>query len=326
MDHLAEEYEDHQISPEIEILSLEKNEITFVVSKCPLYLANALRRVMIAEVPIMAFDFVEIQENSSVLHDEFLAHRLGLIPLVSDEAHKFQYSRECDCDDICPKCAVQFSCDFTNTDPTEAKPVTSLTIRNETENEDPEDRERCLNVMPVDTKEFYMENRQDVKYDPIVLVKLGPGQRLKFTALAKKGISKEHAKFQPVSAIRFQPDPIINIDQDEASQLTPEQREKFVASCPKNVFRHDKQTAQLLVEKPRDCIYCEECIMLANEEFEMKNLIKVQQSPDKFIITVESTGSLPPTEIVSRGLDVLIDKLDSLELALPKTKKHGGRM
>jgi len=66
--------------------------------------------------------------------------------------------------------------------------------------------------------------------------------------------------------------------------------------------------------------------MLANEEFEMKNLIKVQQSPDKFIITVESTGSLPPTEIVSRGLDVLIDKLDSLELALPKTKKHGGRM
>lgn len=48
-------------------------------------LANALRR-SVSEVPVLAIDEVEIFKNDSALHDEVLAHRLGLIPLKTEKA------------------------------------------------------------------------------------------------------------------------------------------------------------------------------------------------------------------------------------------------
>merc|ERR1712159_224276 len=101
----------------------------------------------------MAIDFVEILENSSVLHDEFLAHRLGLIPLVSDVAQDFHYSRDCNCEGICSKCAVKFSLNFSNKNLNESKNVTSLHLENESTNLNQEDVERCTSVIPVDQRE-----------------------------------------------------------------------------------------------------------------------------------------------------------------------------
>ena len=67
--------------PKVEILSIAPHAISFILSETDTSMANALRRIMIAEVPTLAIDLVEYSENSSVLNDEYIAHRLGLIPI-----------------------------------------------------------------------------------------------------------------------------------------------------------------------------------------------------------------------------------------------------
>lgn len=71
----------HQRFPKIKILSLASHEMKFILSDTDTSMANTLRRIMIAEVPTLAIDLVEFHENSSVLNDEYIAHRLGLVPI-----------------------------------------------------------------------------------------------------------------------------------------------------------------------------------------------------------------------------------------------------
>jgi DNA-directed RNA polymerase II subunit RPB3 len=82
-------------NPQVEITELKKDSMKFILSQTDASVANALRRIMIAEVPTMAIDLVEFENNTSVLNDEFIAHRLGLIPLTSSSMHKFNFTRVC---------------------------------------------------------------------------------------------------------------------------------------------------------------------------------------------------------------------------------------
>lgn len=171
-------------------------------------MANTLRRVMLAEVPTMCIDIVEYEENTSVLTDEFLAHRLGaathstrntcithspctgLIPLRSTrKMSHWQYNHACaDCDNYCDKCSALFSLDCSfeslaakrNISPND---VVHLTVTSA----DLHCHSEYVSPCHYSGERDRMENREGAG---IAIVTLGPGQQLKFQAIARKGIAK----------------------------------------------------------------------------------------------------------------------------------------
>lgn len=157
-----------------EILENHNEKIVLKFTNAPRQYVNAIRRISINEVPTLAIDDVVILENSSVMHDEAVAHRLGLIPLRTD-LHRFVLPTHCDCNSTlgCSKCRVLLSMDSEANDKT--KVVTSGDLVSEDEV-----------VKPLSTE--------------IPIIVLAPAQKLKFEAYARLGFGKEHAKWQPTSA------------------------------------------------------------------------------------------------------------------------------
>jgi DNA-directed RNA polymerase subunit D len=68
----------------LEIINENEQKISLKIKGVPLQYTNALRRICLNGVPIFAIENVDILENSSVLADEGIAHRLGLIPITTD--------------------------------------------------------------------------------------------------------------------------------------------------------------------------------------------------------------------------------------------------
>lgn len=72
------ESENHDFS--IEILSHNPEKTMFRMKSAP-PIINAIRRIILDETPTVAPDTLVVHQNTSVIHDEVLAQRLGLIPL-----------------------------------------------------------------------------------------------------------------------------------------------------------------------------------------------------------------------------------------------------
>jgi DNA-directed RNA polymerase subunit D len=184
----------------IKILERDNNHIVIEFNDIPRQYVNALRRLSINQVPTFAIDDVVILENSSVMHDEAIAHRLGLIPLRTD-LERFVMPDVCDCKSTlgCSKCRVLLVLDTESQDKT--KVITSADLVSEDEV-----------VKPVNNE--------------IPIVSLAPGQKLKFEAYARLGTGKNHAKWQPTSVAvvkdsKNEEDSILVIESN--GSLTPEE-------------------------------------------------------------------------------------------------------
>jgi DNA-directed RNA polymerase subunit D len=68
----------------LKVAKKNNERVEFNVSGINENIANSLRRVVISDVPVLAIEAVTFSQNSSVMDDEVLAHRLGLIPLKTE--------------------------------------------------------------------------------------------------------------------------------------------------------------------------------------------------------------------------------------------------
>ena len=159
---------------EVEVLELEGDVLRLLVRGADVSFVNALRRIMIAEVPCMAIEEVGIVENSSVLEDEVLAHRIGLIPLKMSPALLEEPDK-----------------------------VVRLELSAEAE-------EETITVYSGDLK----SDSPDVGplYPNMPIVKLAPGQRIYLIATARLGKGSQHARWQPVSAATHKYLPVVRVD------------------------------------------------------------------------------------------------------------------
>jgi len=325
----------HQRFPKVEILSVQPHEIQFILSETDTSVANALSRIMIAEVPTLAIDLVEFHENTTVLNDEYIAHRLGLIPIQytppgsmggGDCNGAFLPHRECVCYERCPRCSVEFELDVNF----------NTTVK---ERQLPE-HERCLpftitsadlrsNNPLVKPAHFLSAEEEGASHDQgISIVKIGPGQHLKLKAIARMGISKEHAKWSPVAVATYRFYPIITINDEACTTLTQEQRQQLVDVCPDRILEIDPVSGKLVVsEHAWETATFTEDLKIAQNAMKKRpeddDFVTVEHSTDRFIFSVEGTGAMDVEEVVMSSLRVLKDRLHYLGNMIEALKESG---
>ena len=143
----------------LDIISQNEERVSVKLKGIPLQYANALRRICLNGIPIYAVDTVDILSNTSVLADEGIAHRLGLIP-IKTELSAVQQDNKSD--------NIMLTLD------SGIASETRTVLSGELKSQD-------SIVKPIS--------------DNIPIVTLAPGQSLKFEAHARLGRGTEHAKW-----------------------------------------------------------------------------------------------------------------------------------
>jgi len=292
-------------------------------------IANAFRRILIAEIPTLAIEYVFVWNNTSVIQDEVLAHRLGLIPLKGGKEGLLDflkwYKKPEDPDAELPQaydynaimlrlkveCTRNEKAAKGETDPTKLYHNAHIYAHQ-------------IEYEPwgAQPKYFSGDNAIAPVNPNILIAKLRPGQCIDVEMQAIKGIGHDHAKFSPVATASYRLLPTITI----TKPILGKDAHKFARCFPRGVIGLEKVTKREAAKKGSDYeghegedkavvkdtmkdTVSREC--LRHEEFEGK--VKLGRVRDHFIFSVESAGQWDSDELFLESVKVLKSKCESLK-------------
>jgi DNA-directed RNA polymerase subunit D len=161
---------------EVELVELDERETEFVLRDATPAFANGVRRSILGDVPTLSIDTVDFYENTSVMFDEVLALRFGLVPLKTDLDSYELPDEDVDDEEHDPASEVTLTVDV------EADDEERTVYSSDLVSEDPA-------VEPADKN--------------IPLITLKPGQAVVAECIARLGEGREHAKHQGGTAVGY---------------------------------------------------------------------------------------------------------------------------
>merc|ERR1719498_1644035 len=265
-----------------------ENHVAFDLKGIDPPVANALRRILLAEVPTVAVEQVNLWQNTGVLHDEVLVHRLCLIPLnVDAEELEWRKSDE----EMSDKNSVLFKLHV------KCEQGTKSVYASDFQWTQIDGSTRKFKKVPAPV------------HGDILITKLRPGQEIECEMYAIKGVGKDHAKWSPVSTAWYRMCPEIILNEE----FTGKAAEELVKVCPTGVFDIEDDAAY--VANPRNCTTCRACLEKYGED-----KIEVNKIKNHFLFNIESVGSLPAGTLFQRAIHILQQKVTTALEILRTTK------
>ncbi|KAM0680539.1 DNA-directed RNA polymerase core subunit rpc40 [Glugoides intestinalis] len=256
-------------SLQLNIISRTENTLEFDLVNCHPSIANTLRRILISKVPTMAISDVLMYENTTVFPDEYIAHRLGLVPLdVNPEQFDFFINEEA------YNNVLNFKLNKVNTE----KDVINITSND-------------IEFIPIEGQEhFSVKLKQDV-----IICKVSPGKQLQMAFTAKKGTGEQHAKWSPVSLCSYKLMPRIILEKVFTGEEAKELQKSFSPGVIEII------DGKAVVVNPRIDSMSREA--LRHNMF--KGSVKILRESGWFCFTIE-TILMDPLETLKMGLKELI--------------------
>ncbi|KAF9265240.1 insert subdomain of RNA polymerase alpha subunit, partial [Marasmius fiardii PR-910] len=291
----------------VRVTRLSNRSIEFDLVGVDASIANAFRRIMIAEVPTVAIERVYVFDNTTVIQDEVLAQRIGLVPLnVDPNVMDFRERNE---ENIATdRNTIVFKVDLTCTRNPSIPKTTGI--------EDPSvlyhGHEFLSSHLIWHPEGEQMSVFADCKPGPtnpnIVLAKLRPGQSINMELHAVKGVGKDHAKFSPVATASYRLHPNIVLKGD----IPPDRVEAFKQCFAPGVVRVDSKGKVYIDREAMRGDYVTREV-LRQPDFADK--VELSRIRDHFIFGIESEGPYKPEALLPEAIKVMRSKISTIKKA-----------